>query len=563
MFPTLSYKLLAQPAKRSAWWILVLASLMSLADLIFSPLNFTLLLRIEFVLFALFKASVLYVILLSCRHKVARCLMIAFLIGFGVLAVVNVVGFTIYQTGISRRLIAILGETSMREISEFMPQLADNLPMMFTDTCMVYTILGSALLAVILRLINTKTFNSLLALTILAGVVVSGVFLAKKQVWGKVHLSVYARVITHVRGYAKEVKALDELLAQSKAFPNADKVTSEQLTDNVVLVIGESALRRHHSLYGYPLSTTPRLDALADSLVVFSDVIGSSIGTNDNISRILTFRRDFDTDEWYRYPSMIEMMKHAGYRTYWLSNQEKGGFWSNCSAGIALTADVVNYVGALSSEDNLISRFDEDLLEPVSKALTDTSRHRLVMCHLLGSHVQYKYRYPASMAEFTPDSVMKKAPKPHLTHEMAQTISEYDNSIRYTDYVIGRIIEMVQRCDKPSVLIYLSDHGEMVYDEGEFCGRNRDCAEVPMIIYANSAFRQRCADKMREIEEARDRRITSANLVYALMNITGTKYPLYDAKLDFLSPEFESRQRFVDETPWEKDSVKLEGKRKK
>ena len=292
-----------------------MASLMSLADLIFSPLNFTLLLRIEFVLFALFKASVLYVILLSCRHKVARCLMIAFLIGFGVLAVVNVVGFTIYQTGISRRLIAILGETSMREISEFMPQLADNLPMMFTDTCMVYTILGSALLAVILRLINTKTFNSLLALTILAGVVVSGVFLAKKQVWGKVHLSVYARVITHVRGYAKEVKALDELLAQSKAFPNADKVTSKQLTDNVVLVIGESALRRHHSLYGYPLSTTPRLDALADSLVVFSDVIGSSIGTNDNISRILTFRRDFDTDEWYRYPSMSEMMKHAGYRT--------------------------------------------------------------------------------------------------------------------------------------------------------------------------------------------------------------------------------------------------------
>ena len=116
MLTALIHKLLNAPAKKSAWWILVLASLMSLADLIFSPLNFTLLLRIEFVLFALFKASVLYVILLSCRHKVARCLMIAFLIGFGVLAVVNVVGFTIYQTGISRRLIAILGETSMREI---------------------------------------------------------------------------------------------------------------------------------------------------------------------------------------------------------------------------------------------------------------------------------------------------------------------------------------------------------------------------------------------------------------------------------------------------------------
>ena len=77
-----------------------------------------------------------------------------------------------------------------------------------------------------------------------------------------------------------------------------------------------------------------------------------------------------------------------------------------------------------------------------------------------------------------------------------------------------------------------------------------------MIVYANSAFREMRADKMKAIENARDRRISSANLVYALMNVTGTKYPLYDATLDFLSPEFAMRQRFVDETPWEKDSVK-------
>lgn len=78
-----------------------------------------------------------------------------------------------------------------------------------------------------------------------------------------------------------------------------------------------------------------------------------------------------------------------------------------------------------------------------------------------------------------------------------------------------------------------------------------------MIVYANSAFREMRADKMKAMENARDRRISSANLVYALMNVTGTKYPLYDATLDFLLPEFAMRQRFVDETPWEKDSVKL------
>lgn len=116
MLTALIHKLLNAPAKKSTWWILVLASLMSLADLIFTPLNFALFVRIEFVLFALFKASLLYVVLRLCRNKVARCLMIIFLIGFGVLAAVNVIGFSIYQTGISRRLIAILGETSMREI---------------------------------------------------------------------------------------------------------------------------------------------------------------------------------------------------------------------------------------------------------------------------------------------------------------------------------------------------------------------------------------------------------------------------------------------------------------
>lgn len=54
-----------------------------------------------------------------------------------------------------------------------------------------------------------------------------------------------------------------------------------------------------------------------------------------------------------------------------------------------------------------------------------------------------------------------------------------------------------------------------------------------MIVYANSAFREMRADKMKAMENARNRRISSANLVYALMNVTGTKYPLYDATLDF------------------------------
>ena len=549
-------KLLDMPVSRLAWWLLVVASLMSVADLTFSLLNFTLLLRVSFIVFAVFKASALYLLLKLCHNRVLRAVYIAVLVVFGVLAIVNFVGFAIYGTGISRRMIAIFGETTANEVGEFFPQLAGNLAMMLHTPSMLWIAAIGAILAIVAKLLKQKAFNAMLIVTIIAGILVSACFASKIQVWGKVNLSLYARIITHVRGYSLEVKALEELLSQRKPFPNADKVSSQRLAGNVVLVIGESALRRHHALYGYSLPTTPRLSALSDSLVVFSDAIGSSAATNDNISRILTFRRDVDSLAWYNYPSMIELFKCAGYRTYWLSNQECGGLWSNCSAGIALTADVVAYVGAASSEDNLSVRHDEMLLEPLRRSLADTASHRLVMCHLFGSHVQYRYRYPSSHDYFNADSILRRVPRSFLTRDMAQTIAEYDNSIRYTDSVVCCMIDEVRLCREPSVLIYFSDHGEVVYDDSDFCGRCRECAEVPMVVYANGAFRRRFPHFVDAFMKARNQPVTTANIVYVLMTVTGTHYPLYDATLDFLSPEFTPAIRYVDETPWEKDIVK-------
>lgn len=539
------------PRRPLLWVTLVGLSVMSVIDLVYSHIVTSDVERVSFLVVAMCKASVLYYVCLAVKpHKALRRICTALIVLLGVLSLANLVGAATYGIGISRRLIAVVAETNGRETMEFLPQFIATLPSAVASRYVVTTVALCCVAGALAWLLPRRAFSVKVALWLAMGLVVCGAYSTRQRAWGKLNLSLFARVVSHGVGYCKEMAKLDELMAHRKPFPDAGKVHSEQRC-NVVMVIGESALREHHSLYGYPLRTTPHLDAMAaDSLCVFTNVIGSSQSTNDNLTRILTFRRDCDFDEWYNHPSIVEMFKIAGYRTFWLSNQEKTG--GNCSAAIAGTADVVNYVGTYSYNDNLSYGYDERLLAPFARAMASGYRHKFVMCHLLGSHVQYRLRFPSSMAHFTADTVMRRLPRPYLTREKAQTVADYDNSIRYTDSILAQMIGIVSKVSTPTVLIYFSDHGEMVYDGKDFNGRCRESVTVPMVAYANGPFRARYPQMMRAFAAARHLPLSSANMVYALMTLTGTSYPLYDATRDFLSPRFVKRPRYVDESRWDK-----------
>ena len=93
----------------------------------------------------------------------------------------------------------------------------------------------------------------------------------------------------------------------------------------LVLVIGESTQRGRMSLYGYPRETTPELDALHKTdpnLTVFNNVVTSRPYTIEILQQALTFANEKNPDMYLTQPSLMNMMKQAGYKTFWITNQQ-------------------------------------------------------------------------------------------------------------------------------------------------------------------------------------------------------------------------------------------------
>lgn len=84
---------------------------------------------------------------------------------------------------------------------------------------------------------------------------------------------------------------------------------------------------------------------------------------------------------------------------------------------------------------------------------------KLVGFHLIGSHgPTYYKRYPDAHRQFTPDC--PRSDIENCTDE--ELTNTYDNTIRYTDFVIGEMIAKLKTYEDKynTALLYVSDHGE-------------------------------------------------------------------------------------------------------
>ena len=487
------------------------------------------------------------------KIRYGRVIMGCIIAIYGLLGIVNAVSFCYYDFGITRKLILIVAQTTPKEVAEFLPGVCYNLSQLFYAPGF-YVFLFFLLIAIcVLRMSPRKIIGQGALWVGGLGLIASMTLCLCCPYTRSAHL-----LSTRLVKYGKDVWMANEeyklLLTQKSPLPYKETVSSQHLASTVVVVIGESAHRRHLSLYGYPLPTTPSLDAMADSLIVFTDVIGSSRHTSGNMERILSFKPDDTTSgDGLKYPLLIDLFNEMGYKTFWLSNQELYGILSNTSGVMSMNADVIKYVGADNSKDALSLRYDEALLAPMHDAINDSAENSLIFLHLFGSHVEYKNRYPERFNHFTARDEKDTFHYEWLDDKMAQRRAEYDNSILYTDYVLDNVIRAVTTTSTPAIMIYFSDHGDEVYDFSNFTGRNSNTVQVPFIIYVNKRFADANADLMQRVKQVSDRPMSSANLIHLLITLTGGTYHLYDPTLDILSPSYIIRPRYVDEEVWQYD----------
>lgn len=306
---------------------------------------------------------------------------------------------------------------------------------------------------------------------------------------------------------------------------------SNELPTNVVLIIGESYCRSHSSIYGYEKQTNPQLTALKDSAMLFSfDSINSPALLTALSIRLMLSTYDLSNEKedkkWYEYISIIELMKESGFESYWFGNQGREGQNNGSIRTFAQTCDHTWFL----EKDHVECPFDVVLLDSSYQYINQIGHknHNFIVYHMKGSHFDYSKRYPGEFTKFSVNDYMTD-PESHRV-----ILSSYDNSILYNDYIVSRIIELFK--DSESIVIYLPDHGQVMYrnpKDPDYYAHGRkhnpiDYAlgiDIPFFIYASLLFQQKHPETMKRIKDRQDNPMTwnSDNLPYFIMDLIGVK----------------------------------------
>ena len=311
--------------------------------------------------------------------------------------------------------------------------------------------------------------------------------------------------------------------------------TGETLPDNIVLLLGESFAKSHSSLYGYEKNTNPLLAKMeADSMLyVYDNITAAGLSTIPAVKAVMMGYTDemSDSIEWYRCLTILEVMKQVNYNTVWLSNQTKSGLMSNDIGCFSDLCDEQTFIDDKDvfayAKENSTGFFDERLVCELGNLGNDGSKNFYVI-HMMGSHYVYDKRYPSEFARMKAEDYSKT--HAHLSVENRQKVAEYDNSILYNDSVVYEIMRKFE--DRDAVVIYLSDHGQDVFDssddyaghakignaKSEEAGRN-----IPLMVYTSSLFREKHPELQQRIETSVNRPYRTDSIMYTIMDVAGVE----------------------------------------
>ena len=307
-----------------------------------------------------------------------------------------------------------------------------------------------------------------------------------------------------------------------------------------VMVVGETARAHNFSLYGYPRNTNPLLSK-TPGIKAFPNVTTQSNTTHKSVPMLLSAASAEDFERLFHEKGILAAFKEAGFHTVFISNQLPNHSF------IDFLGEQADEHYFLKKEDALQgNHYDEDLLQKLDEILpkADASssahyhyryRKLFVVLHSYGSHFNYQERYPRSFAYFKPDS--RSEAKPENRRDL---LNAYDNTIRYTDYILHGIIERLQKWegvqtktdgvyDQPtSAMLYTSDHGENIFDDDRhlFLHAAPKASDyelhVPFIIWTSEGFSKQYPDILKALGENRSKQVQSSlSAFHTMLGIGG------------------------------------------
>lgn len=343
---------------------------------------------------------------------------------------------------------------------------------------------------------------------------------------GLIENNAYHNIVRGTYGYW-------ELQNNTKFNSNISRDDIQVTSDNEVLVVvlGESTTSQHMQIYGYERETTPLLNSMKESLFLYNDVISSDVFTLKSVPKILTSLDTNDTNKLNT--NIVEVFNKSEFKTYWLSNQRPISYNDNAISNIAAHCHQFKFYN--HNVDKYSSVLDEIIFPDYINILNQPGK-KVIFIRLIGTHFDYSKRYPEVYNKFlsNPNSSRKD-----------RTINEYDNAVLYNDFIVYTLIKELDKKNKKSALLYLSDHGENVYDGRDFFGRTetnptKSMFEIPFLVWTSKNF-----DFPKDFEYVPNRRFMADHTYESLGHLFGVLYSDMDISKSIFSKTFKERKRKV------------------
>jgi lipid A ethanolaminephosphotransferase len=303
----------------------------------------------------------------------------------------------------------------------------------------------------------------------------------------------------------------------------------------LVLVLGETARSGNFGVNGYERDTTPRLAGAGVASFRNAWSCGTSTAASvpcmfSPLGREAFLARSQDTE------NLLDVLRHAGLGVLWLDNQP-GGCKGVCdrvrSANLSATTDFVLCPTGTCFDGVLADGLDARLA-----ALPEAERaHGVVLVlHQMGSHgPAYSERSPPAFKRFLPECT--SAHLPDCSPEALR--NAYDNSIAYTDHVLGNIIDWLrQHTDFDTGLLYVADHGESLgennlYLHGLPYALAPDVQKhVPWVTWLSAGLQDRSGVGMECLRRRAAARITHDHLFHSVLGLLQVQTTAYKRALD-------------------------------
>jgi lipid A ethanolaminephosphotransferase len=331
-------------------------------------------------------------------------------------------------------------------------------------------------------------------------------------------------------------KFANEFLATKSTRPltvvGADARTpaTDDRRELVILVVGETARADRFSINGYGRETSPALQAA--QVLSFSNFMACGTSTAVSVPCMFSMfgMEKFDPKKARTQENLLDVLQHAGVNVLWLDNNSD-------SKGVALRSTYQSYRSPKVNPVCDDECRDEGMLVNLQSYIdAHPSGDIFIVLHQMGNHgPAYFKRYPPHFEKFRP--TCKNNDLGMCTDE--EIGNAYDNAILYTDYFLGKTIELLKSNDArfETALFYVSDHGESLGENGLYLhGLPRAIAplnqvHVPAVLWLGGGFRD---VDMNILRKKRGLHFTHDSVAHTILGLMEIKTKVYRPELDIL-----------------------------